>query len=85
MNVLYVYTPNMNTAIPRRPNLIPCWTVLMYFSGLQVSCLTPPLRMGRVGDNSIKCSSQKDHAFWSFPFCKPTTPPEIYNDKTDSC
>lgn len=32
---------------------------------------TPPLRIGLADDNSIKYSSQKDHAFCSFPLAKP--------------
>lgn len=52
-------------------SLIFCWimnTVVMCFPGPQVSCLTQTLKWAyRVRDNSITCSSHKDHAFWYSP------------------
>lgn len=41
------------------------------FSGSQVSCLTQPPKVDLVRDNSIKCTSQKDGAFSSFPTANP--------------
>lgn len=63
-----------------------------HITGKLLNSTTGKLDEG-VRDNSIKCSCWKDQDFWCWaptpthpiPQCIAVTPPEIYNDKTDSC
>lgn len=65
------------------------WRLRWHITGKLLKSTSGKLDQG-VRDNSIKCSCWKDQAFWCCPSplssnCKAVTPPEIYNDKTDSC